>query len=205
MREPLERGRRHKDRHRDLPAEQNGRRRDLADVDEHARTKLPAEKRLHVVTERHLVAGATREVPERPRLEQALGFELVVADVEQHHSGRRTCSVSSSTLTEPPSARTSNAATAAPRSRRSSPSTTGADAGVIGAIVNSGPAAVTSTSSTPPCRRAHCAWAVTARCVASRSTRTAPPSPLTLTRSSPSAAAASRASSSVSASRRFGW
>ena len=46
--------------------------------------------------------------------------------------GSVTCNVSPSTATEPPSVRTSRTATAAPRSRRSSPRTTGAEAGVIG-------------------------------------------------------------------------
>ena len=43
------------------------------------------------------------------------------------HAGRRTTSVSPSSSTEPPSARTRRTATAAPRSRSSSPSSTGPD------------------------------------------------------------------------------
>src|SRR5262249_6335141 len=136
---------------------------DFDKVEEQGGWEGRAGEGIDVGAQRPLVSRAACEVPEHAGVEHTLGFALVVTDVEQHHSGRRTCSVSASTATEPPSARTSWAATAAPRSRRSSPRTTGADAGVIGAIVSSGPVAVTSTSSTPPCRRAPWAWPVIAR------------------------------------------
>ena len=69
-------------------------------------------------------------------------------------------------------------ATAAPRSRRSSPSTTGAEAGVIGETRSSVPSATTSTCSRPPCRSAHWTSAETDR-AASASVSTEAPSPET--------------------------
>ena len=58
--------------------------------------------------------------------------------------------------------RTTITATAAPRSRRSSPSTTGADEAVIGESVSVAPSTRSSTCSSPPCRSAHCTSAETA-------------------------------------------
>ena len=94
-------------------------------------------------------------------------------------------------------------ATAAPRSRRSSPSTTGAEAGVIGETRSSVPSATTSTCSRPPCRSAHWTSAETDR-AASASVSTEAPSPETATRSGPSFAATDSASSPVETGSSFG-
>src|SRR5947207_2154489 len=56
--------------------------------------------------------------------------------------------------TQPRSAAIARTATAAPGSRRSSPSTTRADAAVTGETSSSAPRTATVTSSSPPCRSA---------------------------------------------------
>ena len=87
----------------------------------------------------------------------------------------------------------------APRSRRSWAVTIGAASSVIGDTRSSGPSASRPTRSSPPWRRAQRASPYTACWAGSGSTATAPPPPVTSTRSSPSRAAVARASSSESA------
>src|SRR5919198_1984908 len=124
--------------------------------------------------------------PVAPEWDEALGH---------YPPGSTTCNVSPSTSTEPPSVRTRRTATAAPRSRRSSPRTTGAEAGVIGETSTRGPSTRTSTRSRPPCRNAHRMSAASARSTAGASTVTGSPSPSTCTSSGSSRAAAARTSS----------
>src|SRR5207302_8063614 len=105
------------------------------------------------------------------------------------------CKVSPSTSTEPPSRRRRRTATAAPRSRRSSPRTTGAEDGVIGETRTPRPSSRTSTRSRPPWRSAQRTSAASARSVAGASTVTGSPSPSTCTSSGSRRAAAARTSS----------
>ena len=125
--EPLERGRRDEHGQRELGAENGGRGRDLADVDEHARAQLPRAKAADVGAQRVLVAGAARVVGIRPGLEPLARRLLEVGDVERLHP-RRIRSVSPSSSSDAALSPDRRTATAAPRSRRSSPSTTGAEA-----------------------------------------------------------------------------
>src|SRR5207237_1294307 len=115
----------------------------------------PAQEGGGVPAQRVLVAGAAGDVAERAGLHALAGRLRVVVDVDEPLAhARRTVSSSPSTATLPPRACTTRTATAAPRSRRSSPSSTGADAGVTGEIASSGPWTLSSTSSKPPWRSA---------------------------------------------------
>ena len=66
------------------------------------------------------------------------------------HSGSLTANVSPFTDTEPRRARMTITATAAPRSRSSSPSRTGPEDGVTGEIASVEPSTRSSTCSSPP-------------------------------------------------------
>src|SRR5512133_241449 len=88
---------------------------------------------------------------DRRRLLQLPAEPAQEADLRgARHSGSLTVRVSPSSSSEPPSARTTRTATAAPRSRRSSPSTTGAEEFVTGEIVSVERSTRSSTSSRPP-------------------------------------------------------
>src|SRR5262249_38594059 len=90
--------------------------------------------------------GGLESLAHRQRLCGLASQPAAQADLRRaRHWGRRTRMASPSIATEPPSASTSRTATAAPRSRRSSPSRTGPEYAVTGRIVNAGPSAVHST------------------------------------------------------------
>jgi len=94
MRHALVGDRRRHDRHRELGPEHRGRRRDVADVDEDARSQAPAVERLDIPADRVLVACASREVTERRLVEPLFGEALVVPDVQRvsdvRHAGENT-------------------------------------------------------------------------------------------------------------------
>ena len=86
MGEPLDRGRRDEERHRDRRAEHRCRRGDVGDVDEDARPEPQRAPCLDVAGEGELVTGAPGVVAERPRLEALLGEALVVGDADRVHA-----------------------------------------------------------------------------------------------------------------------
>jgi hypothetical protein len=73
----------------DLGAENGGLRRDIRDVDQHARPQLPALVRLGVPPQRALVTGAAGEVAMRARLELLEREALEIGDVDGIGDARR--------------------------------------------------------------------------------------------------------------------
>src|SRR5205814_2018495 len=155
--QPLERRRRDEHRQGHLGPEDGRRGRDLAHVDEGSRAQLPAREGLDVRPQRPLVARAAREVGVRAWVEPLPGDLLEVCDVDRLAHPRRIVSVSPSSSSDPPWARIAIPATAAPRSRSSSPSSTGAEDFVTGGSCRWAPRTSAAGSSSSPCRVSVCA------------------------------------------------
>src|SRR5439155_18988166 len=86
--------------------------------------------------------GGLEPLAHRQRLCKLAAEPAAQADLRgPRHSGRLTTTASPSIATEPPSSSTSRTATAAPRSRRSWPNSTGPEAAVTGLMVRLAPSA----------------------------------------------------------------
>ena len=108
--------------------------RDVGEQTTHLRRVVVLDRRFEMLARRRRLLQLTPEPAQETDLCRAA------------HSGSVTVRVSPSSVTDPPSVRTTRTATAAPRSRRSSPSTTGADDLVTGVIVSIAPSTCNSTS-----------------------------------------------------------
>src|SRR5207245_9664127 len=111
-----------------------GRERDVDQQSTHLRRVVVLDRRLEVLAGRRGLLELAAKPAQQADLSCTGG-----------HSGRRTVRLSPSSSTEPPSARTARTATAAPRSRSSSPSSTGPAEGVTGEVLT-----VPPTPRTPP-------------------------------------------------------